>query len=402
MAKTKKDKKTEDKAVKDEVMGEAGKATNTKEEKSSKAEKKDSPKKKKKVEISSEEESADSADSDSDSQPKKKAVTKKKEKKETKKKDSPKKETSKKESPKKDKKDKKETLKKKPKKESSEESESEADESEESGSDSEEETPKKATDNGTENNDYIKLNGADAKKRKAEAEEGSNKVAKQTPSFNSGGSVVELYVGNVSFDANESELRTMFEEFGEITRLDWKTDRDTGKFSGFGYLAYNTNEAAEKCAQALNGKMVSGRPLRVEPSSGKAGPKAGPGGAQSSTPAETIFVGNLPADVTQEEVSEFFSTNGTIVDVRFVTDRTTGEFKRCAFVEFEDDTAAAKVFQSPNTSIRGCELRLDYANKKTGDRGGRGGGGGGGFGGGGRGGRGGGRGGRGGGGGRRW
>jgi nucleolin len=168
----------------------------------------------------------------------------------------------------------------------------------------------------------------------------------------------------------------MFESYGEITRLDWKNDKDTGKFMGYGYLSFTTDEAAEKVIAELNGKVIAGRPLRIDYSSGTragagAGGRGGSGGdfgggrsRERSSPAETIFVGNLPTDVTGEEISETFGNCGNIVDIRYVNDRETGEFKRCAFVEFEDEASAARVFED-SRSIRDCSLRLDYASKKT-------------------------------------
>jgi len=127
-----------------------------------------------------------------------------------------------------------------------------------------------------------------------------------------------------------------------------------------------------------------------------------------------FFIKNLPADVEEEEIAALFQDCGSISDMRMLNDKETGEFKRCGFLEFDDQESATKAFNLSQPFIRDFRVVLDYATPKNNDggggRGGRGGGrggfgggggrfgGGGGRGGGGRGGRGGGGGGRGGGG----
>ena len=72
-----------------------------------------------------------------------------------------------------------------------------------------------------------------------------------------------LFVGNMSFQTTESDLRSMFEPFGEITRIQLMTDRDTGRARGFGFVDMANDEEAAKAISALNGKEVGGRALNV-------------------------------------------------------------------------------------------------------------------------------------------
>ena len=72
-----------------------------------------------------------------------------------------------------------------------------------------------------------------------------------------------LFVGNLSFQTTEGDLTSLFEPFGEITRVQVMTDRDTGRSRGFAFVEMANDEAAAKAVAELNGKEVDGRALNV-------------------------------------------------------------------------------------------------------------------------------------------
>jgi cold-inducible RNA-binding protein len=74
---------------------------------------------------------------------------------------------------------------------------------------------------------------------------------------------MKLYVGNLSYDTNETELRELFAPFGEPDSARIITDRDTGRSKGFGFVEFNNNAEATAAMSALNGKEVNGRALTV-------------------------------------------------------------------------------------------------------------------------------------------
>jgi len=71
-----------------------------------------------------------------------------------------------------------------------------------------------------------------------------------------------IYVGNISFQASEDDVRNMFAQFGEVSSVKFIMDRETGRFRGFGFVEMEENAAKEAIA-ALNGKDLNGRALRV-------------------------------------------------------------------------------------------------------------------------------------------
>ena len=72
-----------------------------------------------------------------------------------------------------------------------------------------------------------------------------------------------LFIGNMSFKTTETELRSLFEPFGEISRVNVVTDRDTGQARGFGFVEMTNDGEAQNAITSLNGKEVDGRALNV-------------------------------------------------------------------------------------------------------------------------------------------
>ena len=71
-----------------------------------------------------------------------------------------------------------------------------------------------------------------------------------------------IYVGNLSFNATEQDVRSLFELHGKVDSVKLIMDRETGKPRGFGFVDMEQNEA-QAAIQALNGHQMNGRPLRV-------------------------------------------------------------------------------------------------------------------------------------------
>ena len=87
-----------------------------------------------------------------------------------------------------------------------------------------------------------------------------------------------IFVGNLSFNTAEDELRQLFEPFGQVDRVSIMTDRDTGRSRGFGFVEMASNDDGEKAITALNGSQVGGRTINVNEARPKTERGAGGGG----------------------------------------------------------------------------------------------------------------------------
>ena len=72
-----------------------------------------------------------------------------------------------------------------------------------------------------------------------------------------------LFVGNMSFQTTESELRELFAPFGQVTRVHMAMDRETGRARGFAFIEMPNDAEAAAAMTALDGKEVGGRNLKV-------------------------------------------------------------------------------------------------------------------------------------------
>ena len=72
-----------------------------------------------------------------------------------------------------------------------------------------------------------------------------------------------LFVGNLSFDTNELELRDLFGQLGEIVEVKVVTDRDTGRSRGFAFVEMTNAGDADKAISELNGRELAGRAIKV-------------------------------------------------------------------------------------------------------------------------------------------
>jgi len=76
--------------------------------------------------------------------------------------------------------------------------------------------------------------------------------------------VLKIYVGNLSFETTEDQLRELFAQYGSVDRAYIITDRSTGRSRGFGFIEMQDDEAAEAAISALNGSEFNGRKLAVD------------------------------------------------------------------------------------------------------------------------------------------
>lgn len=73
----------------------------------------------------------------------------------------------------------------------------------------------------------------------------------------------KLYVGNLSFDTTEGDIRNLFESVGTVTSCSLITDKFTGKSRGFAFVEMSSAAEAEKAISELHSKDCDGRPLTV-------------------------------------------------------------------------------------------------------------------------------------------
>ena len=76
---------------------------------------------------------------------------------------------------------------------------------------------------------------------------------------------MNIYIGNLSYSTTGDHLKTMFAEFGEVQEAKVILDRRTKLSKGFGFVEMPSNSEADQAIKALNGRLVDGRNIKVNP-----------------------------------------------------------------------------------------------------------------------------------------
>lgn len=74
---------------------------------------------------------------------------------------------------------------------------------------------------------------------------------------------MSIYVGNLSYDVTQEDLKEVFQDYGTVKRVYLPTDPETGKMRGFGFVEMETDEEEEKAIETLDGAEWMGREMRV-------------------------------------------------------------------------------------------------------------------------------------------
>ena len=104
-----------------------------------------------------------------------------------------------------------------------------------------------------------------------------------------------LYVGNLSYDTTELELREVFGKYGTVADAKVVTDRETGRPRGFAFVEMSSDQEAQNSIAELNGRELGGRALNVNEAqerSGGGGSRGGGGGGARALvePAPRLWV----------------------------------------------------------------------------------------------------------------
>ncbi|XP_058836822.1 RNA-binding protein squid isoform X3 [Topomyia yanbarensis] len=158
----------------------------------------------------------------------------------------------------------------------------------------------------------------------------------------------KLFVGGLSWETSDKELKEHFGQYGEIESINVKTDPNTGRSRGFAFIVYKSADSIDKVVAAgdhvINNKKVD--PKKAKARHGK------------------IFVGGLTAEVSDDEIKTFFSQFGNIVDVEMPFDKQKNQRKGFCFITFDSEQVVNELLKTPKQTISGKEVDVKKATPK--------------------------------------
>ncbi|OQR86862.1 hypothetical protein THRCLA_10509 [Thraustotheca clavata] len=179
----------------------------------------------------------------------------------------------------------------------------------------------------------------------------------------------KIFVAGLPLDADDKMLAAKFESFGEMFQAKVVYDAKTQRSRGFGFVTFCSYESALDAVRAMNQKKWDKRVLNVRfltPKNGAPAPSAPAQPLIRTIEARpegctTIFVGNMPYEITDEILRKVFDVCGEIKAIRFAEDITTKEFRGFGYVQFYEGQAAETAVKTLHgTVVMGRPLKVDY------------------------------------------
>jgi len=194
----------------------------------------------------------------------------------------------------------------------------------------------------------------------------------------------KLFVAGLPESISEDVLRQLFEATGgKVVDVSLPRDRATGRPRGFGFVTFATSEEAIAARDKLDGSLQVGRAISVRPFSsepprrgdapgfvggagGPGGGGGGGGGGPQMTEDRTLYVGNLPYDTSQQEMTQIFSDNniGPVARIHLPVG-PDGRLRGFGFITMGTAEAANEAITTlRNFDLRGRRLMLNIAHPR--------------------------------------
>jgi len=166
----------------------------------------------------------------------------------------------------------------------------------------------------------------------------------------------KLFLGGLSWDTTEEKLKEHFSKYGQIQDVVVMREPVTGRSRGFGFVQFTDISLADIALQdehILDSKTIDAK---------KAVPKGAP---KTTEKICKIFVGGIPPQITELDITSCFSKFGQVVHVNLMIDKETGRSRGFAFVTFEDPSAVQIVFSQPQVILGDKAVDIKTAKPRT-------------------------------------
>ena len=173
-----------------------------------------------------------------------------------------------------------------------------------------------------------------------------------------------VFLSNLAFKVTEEEIQSFLQSSGAIIEVRL-VRKPSGESKGFAFVEFNELSSA-RAARARDNEMLGGRPVYISECDPE---KKRDFKYDTGLEKAKLFVKGIHEEVTKAELSELFSKFGKLKDVRLPL-KKNGQVKGIAFVDFEEETAAAAALvKTDNMLVRGSEIQVALSNppkKETG------------------------------------
>uniref|UniRef100_A0A7N1A423 RRM domain-containing protein n=1 Tax=Kalanchoe fedtschenkoi TaxID=63787 RepID=A0A7N1A423_KALFE len=189
----------------------------------------------------------------------------------------------------------------------------------------------------------------------------------------------KLFIGGISWETTEEKLKEHFENYGEVSHTVVMRDKETGRPRGFGFVCFADPSVLDRVLQdthnidgrTVEAKRAMSREEQQVTRSSNPNPTRGYGSG-GSVKTKKIFVGGLPATLTEEGFREYFETYGHVTDVVVMYDQNTQRPRGFGFISFDSEDAVDRVLHKNFHDLNGKQVEVKRALPKDANVGGSG------------------------------
>lgn len=129
----------------------------------------------------------------------------------------------------------------------------------------------------------------------------------------------------------------------------------------FGYVTFDSVDAAQRAVNELNQQIFEGRRVIVQFAASTQTTRAG-AGRSTRKPTRSLYIGNLSYNMSDRELNDLFKSVRNVIEVRIAVDRQTGQPRGFAHADFLDVPSAQAAFELLSSKApHGRRLRLDFS-----------------------------------------
>ncbi|XP_050234945.1 heterogeneous nuclear ribonucleoprotein 1 [Mercurialis annua] len=173
----------------------------------------------------------------------------------------------------------------------------------------------------------------------------------------------KLFVGGISWETTEETFTSYFGKFGEITDSVIMRDKHSGRPRGFGFVTFADVAAADRVLEEDH--VIDSRAVEVKRTVPREDMEV-----KGVVRAKKIFVGGIPPMLTEDDLRQYFSAYGNIVEYQIMLDHKTGRSRGFGFVTFDTEDSVEQIFSTRRTHELGgkpVEIKRAVPKRNCGD-----------------------------------
>ncbi|KAJ8750167.1 hypothetical protein K2173_014082 [Erythroxylum novogranatense] len=172
-----------------------------------------------------------------------------------------------------------------------------------------------------------------------------------------GASPGKIFIGGLARETTTAQFIKHFGKYGEITDSVIMKDRKTGQPRGFGFVTYADPTVVDQVIQDTH--IINGKQVEIK----RTIPKGAIGSKDFKT--KKIFVGGIPASVTEDEFKEFFSQFGEVIEHQIMRDHSTNRSRGFGFITFDRELVVDDLLARGNKlELAGTQVEIKKAEPK--------------------------------------